>query len=107
MPKPPPCPLCGTLVYRSHTCRVSALSRPLAAAPARPARRPARRLRSVPDEPGLVPAPRNWRERADRATEGWQERLAARRRAEGITTSLYVVEPDELTDDYSGEDLVQ
>jgi hypothetical protein len=55
-------------------------------------------------EPGLVPAPKGWRERADRATEGWQERLAARRRAEGIATSLYAVDVDEPSDDYSGED---
>jgi hypothetical protein len=82
---------------------VSALRRPLPSST--PAPRPARRLRLV--ESGLVPAPKGWRERADAATAGWQERLAARRRAEGITTSLYVVDDDDLTDDYSGEDQVQ
>lgn len=97
----PQCPNgCGP-IYSSHTCTVSALTRPLPGST--PAPRPARRLRVV--ETGLVPAPKGWRERADRATEGWQERLAARRRAEGVTVALYAVdELDEPSDDYSGED---
>lgn len=78
-PPAPTCPLCGTVVYRTHTCRASALVEtsvpPVDVTAPAPRRRQLRPVDECPEHPGAgqphwacelcaldaVPAPLDWR----------------------------------------------
>lgn len=70
----PHCPQCDAPVYRTHTCRASALRRTLTPAPLTP-----RPLTVVPPALDLVPMPEGWRELADQLRQAAE--VAARRDA--------------------------